>query len=100
MRPAVMMLGLGPNETSPSEMIFFPTASGERLRPLRHEYVHGLPAVLRLREHIAERDVRQVIAIVIDVEAIDCVGMECVRIEVCIEDDHGSILVGGRLECV
>ena len=71
-----------------------------RLRPLRHEYVNGLPAVLRLREHIAERDVRQVIAIVIDVEAIDCVGMECVRIGICIEDDHGSILVSGRLECV
>jgi hypothetical protein len=47
-----------------------------------------------------ERDVRQVIAIVIDVEAIDCVGMECVRIEVCIEDDHRSIVVRGRLECV
>jgi len=30
MLPAVMMLGLGPNETSPSEIIFFPTASAER----------------------------------------------------------------------
>ena len=71
-----------------------------RLRALRHEYVNGLPAVLRLREHIAERDVRQVIAVVIDVEAIDCVGMKCVRIGICIEDDHGSVLVSGRLECV
>jgi hypothetical protein len=26
-----MMLGLGPKETSPSEMIFVPTASGERV---------------------------------------------------------------------
>ena len=26
--------------------------------------------------------------------------MECVRIEVCVEDDHSSILAGGRLECV
>src|SRR5215831_4094851 len=29
-----------------------------RLRARRHEYVSGLPAVLRLREHIAECDVR------------------------------------------
>ncbi len=71
-----------------------------RLLALRHEYVDGLLAVLRLREHIAERDVRQVIAVVIDVEAIDCVGMKCVRIGICIEDDHGSVLVSGRLECV
>ena len=74
--------------------------SRARLRALRHEYVKGLPAVLRLREHIAERDVRQVIAVGVDVEAIDCVGMKCVRIGICIEDDHGSVLVGGRLECI
>src|SRR5271165_2241792 len=43
-----------------------------RVRALRHEYVDGLAAVLRFGEHIAERDVRQVIAVVIDVEAIDC----------------------------
>src|SRR5438045_7242919 len=51
-----------------------------RLRAPRHEYVNGLPAVLRRREHIAECDVRQVVAIIIDVEAIDCVGMQCVRV--------------------
>jgi hypothetical protein len=55
------------------------------------------PAVLRLREHTAECDVRQVITVVIDVEAIDCVGMKCVRVGICIEDDHGSVLVHGRL---
>src|SRR5262249_57002941 len=44
-----------------------------RLRARRYEYANGLPAVLRLREHIAERDVRQVIAVGIDVQAIDCV---------------------------
>src|SRR5262247_1558788 len=71
-----------------------------RLRARRYEYANGLPAVLRLREHIAERDVRQIIAVGIDVEAIDCVGMKCVRVGICIEDDHGSALVSGRLECV
>src|SRR5215467_1749911 len=71
-----------------------------RLRARRYEYVNGLPAVLRLRKHIAERDIRQVIAVVIDVEAINCVGMKCVRVGICIEDDHGSVLVCGRLECV
>src|SRR5215471_5744675 len=71
-----------------------------RLRARRHEYVNGLTAVLRLREHIAERDVGQVITVGIDVEAIDCVGMKCVRVGICVEDDHGSVLVGGRLEGV
>src|SRR5262249_1224757 len=84
--------------------------AGDYLRPYRFgrprlragckEYVNGLPAVLRLREHIAERDVCQVIAVGIDVDAIDCVGMKRVRVRVCIEDDHGSVLVSGRLECV
>ena len=38
--PSVMVLGAGPNETSPSEMIFFPTASAERdSKPFRHEHV-------------------------------------------------------------
>src|SRR5213080_1750468 len=71
-----------------------------RLRACRHEYVDGLPAVLWLREYVAECDVRQVIAVGIDVEAIDCVRMKRVRIGICIEDDHGSVLVSGRLECV
>jgi len=71
-----------------------------RLQARRHEYVNGLPPILRLREHIAERDVREVIGVVINVEAIDCVGMKCVRIWISIEDDHGSVLVGGRLERV
>src|SRR6516165_9739712 len=62
-----------------------------RLRARRYEYVNGLPAVLRLRKHIAERDVGQVIAVGIDVEAIDCVGMKCVRVGICIEDDHGAV---------
>src|ERR1700730_8634804 len=69
-----------------------------RLRARRHEYVNGLPAVPRLRERRADRDVREVIAVVINVEALDCVGMKCVRIGISIEDDHGSVLVSGRLE--
>src|SRR5262245_9229740 len=71
-----------------------------RLRARRREYANGLLAVLRLREHIAERDVCQVIAVGIDVQAIDCIGMKCVRVWICIEDDYGSVLVSGGLECV
>src|SRR6516225_1264345 len=42
-----------------------------RLRALRHEYADRLPAIPRLREHITERHVRQVIIVVINIEAID-----------------------------
>jgi hypothetical protein len=59
-----------------------------------------LHAVLRLRKHIAERDVRQVIAVVIDVDSIDGVGMERIRIGIRVENDHGSVVVSGRLKCV
>ena len=72
--------------------------SRARLRALRQEYAKGLAAVLRLREHITERDVGQIIAVGVDVDAINGVGMQCVRIGIYIEDDHGSVLVGGRLE--
>src|SRR5208337_3545432 len=71
-----------------------------RLRALRREYADGLPAVLRLREHIAERDVRQVIAVFVDVDAIDCIGMKRVRVGICVQDDDGPGPVSGRLECV
>ena len=63
-----------------------------RFRAFRHEYVDGLLAVLRLRKHVADRDVRQAIAVVVDVEAVDGVGMERVGIRICVEDDHGSSL--------
>src|SRR5262249_20675295 len=69
-----------------------------RLRARCHEYVDGLPAALRLGEHIAERNVGQVIAVGIYVDAIDCVGMKRIRIGICIEDDRSSVLVGARLE--
>ena len=71
-----------------------------RIRALRQEYVDGLPAVLRRREHIAERDVGKAIAVGIDVDAVDCVGMQRVRIGICIENDRGPAAVGGRLERV
>ena len=95
------MLGLGPKETSASVMIFVPTAStGAGFRAFCHEDVDGLLAVLRLREHVAERDVGQAIAVVVDVEAVDGVGMERVGGRICIEDDHGPRRIRGRLERV
>src|SRR5215475_2566441 len=71
-----------------------------RLWALRHEYIHGLLAVLRRGKHIAERDVRQIIAVGVDVDAIDRVGMKRVRIGICVEDNHGSAVVNWRLESV
>src|SRR5215475_2934880 len=41
-----------------------------RLRARRYEYAEGLPAVLRIREHIADCDIGQVIAVGVDVDAI------------------------------
>src|SRR5262249_50636817 len=71
-----------------------------RLPTLRHEDVDGLPAVLRLREHIAEGDVGQMISIIIDVDAVDCVGMECVSVGIRVQDDNGSAVGPGRLKRV
>src|SRR5262249_10919954 len=71
-----------------------------RLRALRQEDAEGLPAVLWIREHIAECDIGQVIAVAVDVDAIDRLRMKRVGIGVRIEDDHRSVLVGGRPECV
>src|SRR6266576_252085 len=96
-----MIFGLPPKETWASAIIFLPTASAERdSGPVATNTLTVCLPVLRLRIYIAERDVGQIIAVVIDVEAIDCVGMKCVGIGICIEDDHGFVLVGGRLECV
>src|SRR5580704_3825009 len=62
---------------------------GARLRAFGQKYVEGLLAVLRLREHVAQRDVGQQIAVVVDVEAIDGVGMERVSVWIGIEYDRG-----------
>jgi len=49
-----MMLGLGPKETSPSAMIFVPTASTDRASaPLARKTFTGLLAVLGRGEHVA-----------------------------------------------
>jgi hypothetical protein len=73
---------------------------GAGLRALCQVDAVGLLPVPRRREHIADRDVRQVIAVVIDVEAVDRVGMERVGVRIGIEDDHGPRRVRRRLERV
>src|SRR5208337_428998 len=45
-------------------------------------------------------DVRKAIAVVIDVETVDGVGMERVGIRIGVEDEHGPCRIGGRLEGV
>src|SRR5215470_5721937 len=94
------MLGLGPNETSASATIFFPTASTERdCAPLaRNTLKVCLPFCLR--KYVAKRNVRQQITVVIDVELVNGVGMERISIWICVQDDHGSRRVGGGLERV
>src|SRR5262249_15720741 len=71
-----------------------------RFRPFRHEDVKGLPAGLRLRKYIAERNVGQVVTVGGDIDAIDRVGMKGVSFGVRVEDDDGPVVVGGRLEYV
>ena len=90
---------MGPNETSASATIFLPVASTEReLRAFGQKHVESLLAVLWFRKHVAKRDVRQQITVVVDVEPVNGVGMERVGIWICVEDDHGSRRVGGRLK--
>ena len=82
-------------------MILVPTASrGAGFLAFCHEDADRLLAVLWLREHVAERDVRQAVAVVVDVEAVDGIGMEGVGSRVCIENDHSPRRISGRLECV
>ena len=47
-----------------------------RLRAFCLKHVESLLAVLRLRKHVAKRDVRQQITVVVYVEPVDGVGME------------------------
>ena len=67
-------------------------------RAFCHEDVYCLLAVLRRREHVTDRDVRQAISVVVDVEAVDGVGMERVRSRIRIEDEHGPRRIRRRLE--
>src|SRR6478736_8752690 len=71
---------------------------GAGFRAFCHEDADRLLAVLRLREHVAERDVGQAVAVVVDVEAVDGVGMQRVGLGIGIEDDHGPRGIRGRLE--
>src|ERR1019366_1900313 len=70
------------------------------LRAFCDKNVYGLLTVLRRWEHIAERNVVQIIAIIVDGEPVDGVGMERVGSRICIEDEHGPCRVRGRLECI
>jgi hypothetical protein len=60
----------------------------------------GLPAVLQLREREAERRIGQRIAVVVDVEPIDRIGMEPVTLHerVGVQDQHGPVGVIRRGE--
>src|SRR5262249_2348084 len=71
-----------------------------RLRAFGQKHVESLLAVLRPREHVAKGDVRQQITVIVDVESVNGVGMECVSIWICVEDDHGPRWVGERPERV
>src|SRR6202158_3774382 len=48
------------------------------LRSSCDKNVYSLLAILRRRENVAERDVGQAISVVVDIEAVDGVGMESV----------------------
>lgn len=69
-------------------------------RAFGHENVDGLHTVLRWREHVTERDVRQAVSVIINVEAVDGVRMERVGSRIGIQDEHSPRRVRGRLECV
>src|SRR5262249_33178326 len=69
-----------------------------RLRAVGQEYFEGLLAVVRLSEHETEREVRQQIAVAVDVEPVNGVVMERVGIRIGVEDDHGSRRIRVRLE--
>src|ERR1700687_5215500 len=70
------------------------------LRTLCDKNVYSLLAILRRRENVAERDVGQAISVIVDIEAVDGVGMERVGSRICVEDDHGPRRVRRRLERV
>ena len=57
---------------------------GAGLRACCREDVYRLLAVLRRREHVTNSDVRQAISVVVDVKAVDGVGMERVCGRICI----------------
>ena len=69
-------------------------------RTFGYKNAYRLLTVLRRREHIAERNVVQIIAVVVDIEPVNGVGMERVGSRICIEDEHGPRRIRRRLECI
>jgi hypothetical protein len=53
---------------------------------------------LERREHIADRQIRQAISVIVDVETVDGVGMKLIGQWVRVEDDYGPHGVIGRLK--
>ena len=89
------MFGVGPKEHSASATILAPTASGDReLGAGGLVDAECLAAVLRLREHIGEGEVGEVVAVGVDIDTVDRVWMERVRIGVCVEDDYCPVPIG------
>ena len=58
-----------------------------RFRAPGQEYTERLFAVLRLREYEAEWDIRQQIAVIVDVEPVNDLGVERVSIRIGVQDD-------------
>ena len=71
-----------------------------RFRTFCHKDVYGLLTVLRGREYVADRDIRQAISVVVNVEAVDGVGVERVGGRICVENNHGPRRINRRLKCV
>jgi hypothetical protein len=64
-------------------------------------HAHGLPAVGDRAERVDERDVGQVIAVVVDVQPVDGIRVESADLGIRVEDEHGPAgRVRGRLEGV
>ena len=60
--------------------------------------VDGLPAILRGGEDVAERDVVLQVAVVVDGEPVDGVGVKCVGVRIRVEDQNRARGIGRRLE--
>ena len=67
---------------------------------VREKDVDGLPSVLRGGEDVAERDVVLQVAVVVDGEPVDGVGVQCVGVRIRVEDQNRARGIGRRLERV
>jgi hypothetical protein len=82
------MLGTAPKETAVRDDLRPDSFGRSGFRTLCQKDAYGLLSVLRRREYIAECDIRQQIAVVIYIEAVDGVRMERIGVRICIEDDR------------